>query len=392
MGFCSHCQGGILVRYRDASLVVLAPAWAAPQPLVIPPIWTSPLSSRPGVGRIRCPQAKLDAVLWGVAPDAGRQLAGWDQLRSPSAALQEASQDRLLLTNGDLLSGRLESIAAPAPRVESAAELQGAQRRESTGDAEIVFQSELGTLELSSDRVRGLALARELPVGQRTAPLATTAAATPTGASPAELPKFRVGLSDGTLLAVYDADATARGLRLMTCCGEQTPEVPWGKVVFLAAEGRLPPPTGRGLLRVVADQTLRTELRPYLFWGREDQWNRSVLGGPLVVGGTAICTASVPPPRFAGELAIPAGSRKFAAEVAIDDAAGEGGSVVFAVLLQAADGAWREAYRSRVVRGGERPLTVRVPLSGEVAAALTTEFASRGDELDYADWLDPRWE
>jgi hypothetical protein len=85
--------------------------------------------------------------------------------------------------------------------------------------------------------------------------------------------------------------------------------------------------------------------------------------------------------------------RRFAAEIALDDAAHGGGSVVFRVLLNSNDGGeWREAFSSRVFRGDDPPREVAVDLTGAKRLALVVEYADRGDERDYANWLDARLE
>ena len=75
--------------------------------------------------------------------------------------------------------------------------------------------------------------------------------------------------------------------------------------------------------------------------------------------------------------------------MALDDAAKGRGSVVFGVYLLR-DGKWAEAYKSGIVRGGESPQPVSVDLRGAQGLTLTVDYADRGDELDYADWLDAR--
>jgi hypothetical protein len=85
-----------------------------------------------------------------------------------------------------------------------------------------------------------------------------------------------------------------------------------------------------------------------------------------------------------------AGYRKFQAEIAVDDAAGLGGSVIFKVALETAASEWQTAYESPMIRGGDAPTPISVDLKGASRMALLVEFAERGDELDYADWLAAR--
>ena len=75
--------------------------------------------------------------------------------------------------------------------------------------------------------------------------------------------------------------------------------------------------------------------------------------------------------------------------VSVDDAAKGRGSVVFGAYVLR-DGKWAEAYKSEIVRGGEPPRPVSVDLGGAAGLTLTVDYADRGDELDYADWLDAR--
>jgi len=84
------------------------------------------------------------------------------------------------------------------------------------------------------------------------------------------------------------------------------------------------------------------------------------------------------------------GFRKFQAELAIDETAGLKGSVVFKVLLEGASGQWRTAYESPVLRGGDLPVAVSIDLKDASRIALLVDFADRGDECDYADWLQAR--
>jgi hypothetical protein len=119
------------------------------------------------------------------------------------------------------------------------------------------------------------------------------------------------------------------------------------------------------------------------------QRDRSAGGGPLVVGDK----------RYLKGLGMHSAARltyqlnksyqRFLADIALDDSAGNRGSVTFGVYLLK-DGNWAEAYKSVVVRGGDRTMPVSVDVSGAEGLTLTVDYADRGDELDHADWLDAR--
>lgn len=82
---------------------------------------------------------------------------------------------------------------------------------------------------------------------------------------------------------------------------------------------------------------------------------------------------------------------RFDAEVAIDGETGRRGSVVFRVFVDDGSGSWREAARSEIVRGGEAPVPLSVNLTGVRRISLLVDFADRGDEQDHADWLNARF-
>ncbi len=78
------------------------------------------------------------------------------------------------------------------------------------------------------------------------------------------------------------------------------------------------------------------------------------------------------------------------ATLAIDDRAGAGGSVVFRVFVDTGSGQWEPKFTSPTIRGGDPPLPITVDVTKAKRISLLVEFADRGDQLDYADWLDAR--
>jgi hypothetical protein len=82
--------------------------------------------------------------------------------------------------------------------------------------------------------------------------------------------------------------------------------------------------------------------------------------------------------------------RRLEAELAIDDATAGYGSVVFRVFVDDGNGRWQPKFTSDVVRGGAPPTHMSVDLTGAKRISLLVEFADRGDQRDDADWLDAR--
>jgi len=124
---------------------------------------------------------------------------------------------------------------------------------------------------------------------------------------------------------------------------------------------------------------------PYLSREWPYQLDRTVSGARLRAGGRLYAKGIGM--HSASRLTFPVGGayRRFDAEVAIDDEAAGGGSVVLRVFADAT-----EKYRSPVLRGGEKPVAISVDIAGAQRVSLVVDHADRGDQLDRADWLDVR--
>jgi len=105
--------------------------------------------------------------------------------------------------------------------------------------------------------------------------------------------------------------------------------------------------------------------------------------GKLFSKGLGIPSAA----RLTYELDKP--YKRLEAELALDDAAKMKGSVICRVYLNV-DGAWKPAYESAVIRGGDKPVPMVVDLVGATAITLIVDYADRGDEQDLANWLNAR--
>lgn len=82
--------------------------------------------------------------------------------------------------------------------------------------------------------------------------------------------------------------------------------------------------------------------------------------------------------------------RRLQGSLAIDARAHLKGSVVLRVLVENAQSQWNTAYESPVIRGNEPPVDFSIDVRQAQRLALLVDFADRGDECDYANWLDLR--
>lgn len=269
----------------------------------------------------------------GLSPAQRAALQAW--------ADEARDRDRLRLQNGDELSGQLEHL----------------------GEQDLSFQGERGTFETPLERVTAVALAA-------------------TGAPPAS-GKLWVGLADGSRLLVSALKIEDEQAELELPSGERW-QTQRALIVFLQPRqsradflSDLEPESYRQLPFLGA---------PWPHYGR----NQNVAGGPLRsreqlhlsglgVHGAAQLTYRLEKPY-----------RRFAALAAIDRAAGSKGSAVFRVFVDPGDGKWVERFASDVVRGGQPPIPIDVDIAGAKRLRLVVDYADRGDELDYADWLEAR--
>jgi len=281
------------------------------------------------------PRADVQGVAWAIdlGPAAREELRGWIR--------QERTQDAVRLTNGDELLGKLTQF----------------------GERTLTFMRDDRTFEIPLASVSAIAFAP--------AP----------NASPAG--KTWVGLVDGSRLLVKQFTATGDQASLTMPDGVAW-QTPRDQIAFLQ------PLLGHVVYLADAEPESYRQI-PFLdaAWPQFGR-NQNVAGAPLrsasglSLSGLGMHSAA----QVTYRLDKP--YRRFASEVAIDRAAGTRGSAVFRVFVDLGDGRWLERVASDIVRGGQRPVALSVDLTDAKRLRLVVDYADRGDELDYADWLEAR--
>lgn len=314
------------------------------------------------------PRSSVRAILFqppAGAADRDRLLA---QLAEPRDAAAPQGKDRLWLVGGESIEGTL-----------AAAPLAGSFLTEDVPPGQEVF------------RWQSPAAAKPLEVPAAKV-LAWSRSATEFRPQSAMTPLW-IGCREGSLLLVdavqargdkLEFELAAGGSLVTTLRGREDPEQTfWDEVTLVQ-------PRGSGNLVWLSDESsLGYKHIPFMSLARPFAKDKSVTGGRLRSGdgvylkGLGMHTTS----RLAYDVA---GYRSFAAELALNESAGFGGSVIFRVLLQDPDGSWRAGYVSDPIRGGEAPLPIAVELKSAARIALIVEFADRGDVLDHANWLNAR--
>lgn len=323
-------DGGFLALQHAADVVTFVDQRLE----VVSPLW----------GNVELPWDQVRGVLV-LPPATARQQR---QLRDQLATAQ-GTADQLWLENGDRLQGELMSLAD-------------------------------GTLDF---RLSGRAVTLELDQVQALLP----SPARRTSRRP-EAPCTLIGFGDGSQLRAESAEIGPERLIVSGTNG-----------VVLRSDPQLARPAAQhvSLLQPLGGPVVYlSDLEPldYLHlpflsipwsYGRD----RNVLGGELQVAGTSYAKGLGMHSTARLAYTLDGAYERFESQLAIDDAAGQGGSVVFRVLVDRG-GRWDSEFQSPIVRGGDAPQPCSVNLQGAARLALVVDFADRADQQDHADWLDAR--
>lgn len=305
-------------------------------------------------GEFAVPLSSIAAVLLHPPIDpqrrdrlAGRFAASLKKEGEPaSPARPSPGADRLLLENGDELSGRITAVT----------------------DSAVEFTGDIGPLTV--DRQRIIALAFSLPPFAVRKDDVARSERRPS-------PRLLVGLRDGSVFhasaLTMDNDRMQAELidRVKIAAAAQSvvfAQTLGGRATYLSD---LEPESYRHLPYLSLDWPYRLDANVTS--------TRLRAGGRIYAKGIGMHSTA----RLTFRLDKP--YRRFEAGLAIDDQTQRRGSVVFRVLAGP-----REIYKSGVVRGGDAPLPVSVNLSGVSQLSLVVDYADRADELDHADWLNAR--
>jgi hypothetical protein len=331
---------GRLVVLVDGSRIAADPWIAAPdaRPLVFDGTQLSFASST--LEGLTVPRHVVRGIVLQVPTDARQRDELFRQVDG-----YEGAQDAALLVGGDRLTGRVAEIK----------------------DDALFLEGSLGPVQAPLSGV--LAICFDPPPPER---------------ARARAVRTLVGLEDGSLLVASEIVPANGAGRARVRFGSIAGIVGIGEIVFVQPLG--------GHVAYLSDvEPHRFEHVPYL----DLEWplgrDHNVLGGRLRAGGRLFAKGLGVHSEARIVYRLDGSRARFSSAVAIDDSARGGGSAVFRVLL-AEGNAWRVAHTSEVIRGGDAPVPISVPLGDAKGLALVVDYADRGDELDHADWLDARLE
>lgn len=305
-------------------------------------------------GRLRLPRETVRGLAFSLPMDHGERDQSVTRMLTATP-----NEELLLLRNGDELAGQVSLSPTAAG---------------STFD--VGFTGRSSAVSVATAETRGVILG-----GKRTVP------------SLGVRPVVEFGFRDGSRIAVATVGTTADSQRVtfelavgprIAAASEQV----WKRVCWIQ-------PVGFRRVTYLSDlETIGFKHIPFLNGPRGWHADRNVLGGSLRIAGQRFSKGIGMMP--AARLAFPHTGEEamFHADLALDARAGSRGSVVFRVFLArkrpTGGTEWVDAYTSEIIRGGDAPLSIALNLEGVFGLALLVDFAERGDERDYANWLNAR--
>jgi hypothetical protein len=300
-------------------------------------------------GDVSLPVARVRGIVFDPPVDALRRDGLWGRILAAAGA-----HDQLWLDNGDVASGNVLGLRPP---------------RGAAGDSSVVLSAQGRELTMPVDQLDALVFNPALV----------------DTAKPRESHAW-VGFRDGSLLCVARiaprdklSEVQLPGARPLTTATSRL----WEAITYLR-------PANERVEYLSNGKPAGFRHVPFL----ETEWplapDRSVAGGRLRARGAIHDKGLGMHSTARAAYDLNGRYRRFAAQLAIDDAAGLGGSVTFRVFLDDAAGGWKQAYESPVIRGGAPPVPLSLDVTSARRLALIVDFADRGDTLDHADWLDAR--
>ena len=285
------------------------------------------------LGTLKLPLESLAGVVFHLPADRHDRDLLVDRI-----ARAAGETDRVLLDNGDEVTGLVESLAG----------------------GKIEIKADVGPIGIETRRCVALVLNPAL----RQKP-------TPAGFS------AWVGLSDGGRMLAARLTVGETAAQWTTPAG-QTFKTASKELVFLQPLG--------GRSQYLSDlQPVEYRHVPYLDLPWPYHADRNVTGGMLRCGGR-LCLKGLGVHSGAHlTYALDGSAQVFHVELGIDDSTGGGGSVEFHILV---DGDLR--YVGEAVRGGAPPVSREINVAGAKRLELEVVYGARGDVLDRADWLNAR--
>ncbi len=298
------------------------------------------------VGKAEISLERLSGILFRAPTDPQRR----DRLAA-KVRKTEGDADRVLLQNGDTLSGTLRGVV-----------------EEKVGQPLLEFDTGAAVIKIEVKKVRAVAFNPNL-IDRR---------------KPRGLHAL-VGFSDGGRVLAQSLTVGEKESKLSLPGGIEWP-LDRDELIFLQPIG--------GKVTYLSDlKPANYRHAPYLTLAWPYRNDRNVLGTQLRAGKQLFCKGIGLHSAAQLTYVLDQPYRRLEAELAIDGVVGRRGAVTFRVVTyhrQDGKTVRREAFASKVIRGGAEPVALSVDLTGVRGVSLIVDFSERGDELDHANWLSAR--
>jgi hypothetical protein len=289
-------------------------------------------------GDLKLPLDTVAGILFRPAAEPQRRDAQIFGIREATG-----ETDRVILTNGDELTGSVQAISSEA----------------------LSLETEAGKVDIDTSRLAAITFNPGLRTKARL-----------TG------PRTLVGFRDGSRVTASEISGAARLDLLLT-----------GGVKLSAHREQLAAlqPLG-GAVGYLSDlKPVSFRHVPFLSLQWPYKMDRSVGGNHLRVGGELFLKGMGLHSAARLTFDLPEKTSKFAAELGIDDETGGQGSVVVRVLTDAGPGKWKPVFTSATIRGGDKPTPIEVDVSGAARITILVDYADHGDQQDHVDLLNARF-
>ncbi len=290
------------------------------------------------LGQSKLPLESVQGVLWHPPADRPRRDRLAQRVRSAAG-----DQDRLILDNGDELSGTVAGLREDVLQFESAG----------------------ATTEIATSRLAAVVFNPALAARPRSAGL-----------------RAMVGFADGSQLLAS---------KLLVRNGQaQLQSAGLGEVKFPSEKITALQPFGGKAVYLSDLSPASYKFIPLLRLNWPYHADANVMGGALRAGGHLYLKGLGVHSALRLTYDLDQSYRRLQAELAVDDQTQSRGSVEFRVFVDSGNGQWQAKFASAIQRGGQAPTAMSVDIGNARRISLLVEFADHGDELDHADWLNAR--
>lgn len=293
---------------------------------------------------MKVPLRPVRGILLRAHLDADETRKSLDRIQS-----YHGSKDRLRLSNGDYIDGTFRNLTP------------------------LYVQFQVGEKSLELDRKR----VEEIHFAQ------------PAGPPSPPRQGLWIGLRDGSMFLAQNANLQNERLSLQTRNGialrSSALENAYAFITYLR-------PIGTAVRYLSDEKAIGFKYLGFLAPEWDYRNDRNISGGSLKSDG--YISQKGLGLHATSRIAYRIGEQdaRFRAKIGIDDDTDGAGSVIFKVYVSETGSQWKTVFESPIVRGGDQPLDVDVPVKGMKGLALVVEFADGADVLDHADWLDARFE